>query len=742
MTKVRKISKGDIVTYHSYEWIVKRKRNGMVNLIRRQVNTGPPIWVPRSRLKHADSSWRTNLRAGDPVKLYLGGHWILAKILRREGNNLCIQPSFTNITIRHRDSSGHIAKASHDHPLWKEDTTRLVMFQGEIHLERGKGLIFPWTYAEGVPVAPRAHQLVKKVQVPVVHTRGFPMNMYNSLTTEEILYDVFHTDSYSLPSLLRSLAVQFVSHRLARYTPRRNDAIDDFAAASLDENDTRRVNELMSVGEHGAVWALNEFAIYRHFSRPYFVPKIYYNESLQVLDIEIYWTGIRMQVTPSLKKIFQMISAPLEYSPAIVEVDSSPEISYALSRMLGQECEPLEKLYLRKTGSHWLTLASGFCRDSFHSFGGVVNIPGIDYPLLVRELVRRSPLKTLVVVETDTLPMWKGFSWWHGTKREDDLVVVTTRSTLIRSWTSLNGFKRLVCVAIPSQGTVYNDVLASMPCKVRWAFSKSVHEAFRVLGLPPNDKAVIHLSRRSMEEMGILFPIKTVQKIVCRTKQDVRNIVRNISTLPYNKRKEMLSKYLLNPSLVPPYIRGEKLDTYNGTIPSIATNFKVDASLLEQRTKETCAVCLEQIKEPAVTPCGHVFCASCADELDKRNINCALCRSKINGFMRVSDENTPGKIVMHGGSCYRVQDDETWGSKYSLLKEHADATFITQYGSVKRVLKKAFPKTTVVTRKAIDNGLKVQTSKVVMVEPEDLPNFDYAWGQDLEIISLCYTVNV
>ena len=110
--------------------------------------------------------------------------------------------------------------------------------------------------------------------------------------------------------------------------------------------------------------------------------------------------------------------------------------------------------------------------------------------------------------------------------------------------------------------------------------------------------------------------------------------------------------------------------------------------------------------------------------------------------MRVSDENTPGKIVMHGGSCYRVQDDETWGSKYSLLKEHADATFITQYGSVKRVLKKAFPKTTVVTRKAIDNGLKVQTSKVVMVEPEDLPNFDYAWGQDLEIISLCYTVNV
>ena len=378
--------------------------------------------------------------------------------------------------------------------------------------------------------------------------------------------------------------------------------------------------------------------------------------------------------------------------------------------------------------------------------------------MLVRELVMRSPLKTLVVVETDTLPMWKEFSMWHGNRREDDLVVVTTRSTLLRSWTSLNGFKRLISFAMPSPGTVYADVLNSMSCKVRWGFAwqgcnygefkrgSNPHladrRAFNVLGLPVHSRAVVHMSKQEMEQMGVLFPIKTVQKVICRSKQNIRNILRNISTMPYNKRKEMLSKYLLKPSLVPAYIRGEKLDSYNGTIISIAENFKVDAGLLEQRTKETCAVCLEQIKDPAVTPCGHVFCATCATELDNRNISCALCRSKINGFMRVSDKNTPGKIVMHGGSCYRVQDDDTWGSKYSLLKEHADATFITQYGSVKRVLKKAFPKTTVVTRKAIDNGLRVNTSKIVMVEPDSCPYLDFAWGKDLEIIKLCYTVNV
>jgi hypothetical protein len=297
-----------------------------------------------------------------------------------------------------------------------------------------------------------------------------------------------------------------------------------------------------------------------------------------------------------------------------------------------------------------------------------------------------------------------------------------------------------------------------MSCKVRWAFAWQGNifgsypqesplycvdrRAFNVLGLPFDNGAVVQMTKQQMEQMGVLFPIQTVQKIICKSNKNITNVVTNISTLPYSKRKEMLSKYLLNPNLVPLFIRGEKLETYNGTISSIANNFKIDEEILEKRTKETCAVCLEKIQDPAVTPCGHVFCSACAIELDKRNINCAMCRSKINGFMRVSDENTPGKIVMHNGSCYRVQDDNTWGSKYSLLKEHSDATFITEYGSVKRMLKKAFPRTTVVTRKAIDNGLRVKTSKIVMVEPESIPDFAYAWGKDLEIISLSYTVTL
>lgn len=746
MVKKRKIQKGDIVKYHSHIWVVKRKRNGMVNLLRRMVNTGPPIWVPEARLKHANENWRRTLINGDPVSLFLGGHWVHARVLRREGNNVCIQPSFTNISIRLEDSSGHIAQSTHEFPIWKEDTTRLVMFQGEVCLERGAGLMFPWKYGVGVPIARRQLKLITKIQLPVIHTRGLPMRMYNYMSIEEIMHDIFNNGGSQMNPILKQLANQYVNHLAPRYKMRNSDSIDVYVATALDNNDTRRVNELLSIGSNTNEWALAEYALYRHFSRRYLVPKIHFNESLNILDIEIYWSGIIMPPSESIKEILKYISAPMEYKPPIMEVHSSPELSYTLSRMLGMEIEPIEKLYLRSVGTHWLTLNDGFCTQNMNTYGGVINIPGIDFPNLVKELVRRSPLKTLVVVETDTLPMWKDFAWRHGTRKEDDLVVITTRSTLLRCWTSLRGFSRLICTAMPVPGTVYHEVIQKMPCSIRWAFPpggcKYFGEGFDVFSLPPNDKAIISLTKTKMEEMGVLFPIQTVQKIICAPKHDSSQIVRNIAMMPYHKRKELLSKFLLNPTLVPPHIRGEKLDSYNGTLESIADKFKLNKTILESRVTETCAICLEDITAPAVTPCGHVFCSTCASELDKRNINCALCRAKVHGFMRVSSEDTPGKIIMYRGACYRVTDDDTWGSKYAYLKEHSDATFVTQYGSVKRALKKAFPKTQIVTTKSLDNGLKIKTSKLVLIEPGHLPFLDHAWGQDLEIIRLSYTVNI
>lgn len=569
------------------------------------------------------------------------------------------------------------------------------------------------------------------------------MKMYNQLSTDEIMYDIVNNSSENIPLPLRLAAKQYVGQRVSRYQIERVNCIDQFAATALDNDDYRRVNELLSVGTNTSTWALNEFAMYKHFSRPYIVPEVVYNQDISTITLKLSWTGVRMPMTHNIKQLLEIISTPMDYRPSLVEVHGSPEISHALSKMLGMEIEPLEKTCLRYVGDKWLSLDHGFCNKSLNTYGGVISIPGIDYVTLVKELVLRSPLKTLIVVETNTLPMWKEFARWHGARRDNDLVVVTTRSTLIRCWTSLNGFHRLICTSIPNIGTVYNNVISSMPCKIRWAFcQREAITGFNVLGIPYDSRACVSLTRLEMEQMGVLFPMKVVQRVICNVKHGQEHVLKNIQSLAFLKRKEMMSKYLLRPSLVPPQIRGEKLDSYKGTLESISSNFKIPKETLQGRVKETCAVCLETISDPAVTPCGHVFCAECATELDKRNINCALCRAKVKGYMRVSDEDTPGKVVMHGGSCYRVDADDSWGAKYSLLKEHTDATFITQYGSVKRELQKAFPKIPVVTRRAIDNGLRVETQKIVMIEPDPLPDFDYAWGQDLEIIQLSYTVRI
>ena len=119
-----------------------------------------------------------------------------------------------------------------------------------------------------------------------------------------------------------------------------------------------------------------------------------------------------------------------------------------------------------------------------------------------------------------------------------------------------------------------------------------------------------------------------------------------------------------------------------------------------------------------------------------------MCRSNIDGFMRVSDQDTKGKVIMFKGKCFRISDTMTWGSKYRFLKQHTDATFITKYSSVKRALKKAFPGTNVVSLRAVQRGVRVHASKIIMIEPDDLPDFNYAWGKDKEILRLCYSVTI
>ena len=139
---------------------------------------------------------------------------------------------------------------------------------------------------------------------------------------------------------------------------------------------------------------------------------------------------------------------------------------------------------------------------------------------------------------------------------------------------------------------------------------------------------------------------------------------------------EQLSLFLEHPELVPVEYRGEKRAAVEATLEKISKQFGVTEKLLGSRAQETCSVCLETITDASVTQCGHVFCTECMQQLHEKQINCPLCRSKIKSFLKVSDQNTKGKIKVFHGTPYRLPEDESWGKKIDFIKKHKDADVI------------------------------------------------------------------
>ena len=741
MVKCKKIKRFDIVKYGGHEWYVKKKKEHKCLLVRRDVKTGVPIWAPRKKVKLANHSWRSQLKKNDPVCIFLCGIWCQASVIRREGNNICAQLSFTNFTVRLSQDSGRIREDMHDFPLWKEDASQFVMHNTHLRIERAPGVLFPMEYAQSTPVQTPKPKYITTVKFPFQHMPSISMKLYKHLSVEEIMHDIHFSMNADMPLLLRQIVSQFINFRRKAY-PLGNNLLQSYVEEALLHNDHVRVQELMTVGNKEDVMVRNEWAIREHFSFPFFDVKVRITECL---EIDLLFNSMFGDTVPApVRQILLSISKPLLYDPPVYQVDTSPCLQYVISRMLGMEETPLQALHLREVNGFFLTEELGFCAKTCNRFGGIVNVYGLDTAALVRQIMKRSPHKTLVIVDPNTLRAWSGFSQWYGKKKEDDLVVVTTKSTLNRNWRKLNGFKRIISLVMPTPGSVFADILHKHSAKIRWAICKrsNEHLGWHMLGQRPDERARILLSKVQMEQMGVIFPLMSVQRVVCDCDHtSYKQIFKNAFWMPNRKIDEYLSKFLLHPSLVPVHIRGQKLDVCEGTIDVIAKRFDVKEDLLKSRVLETCSVCLEKICNPSVTSCGHVFCEDCVKELDSRNINCAMCRAKFSGYMKISDKNTPGIIEMHNGSCYRIPEQETWGLKYQVLKQHADATFVTKYSAVKSKLTQSFKKTNIITEKALQHGMTVNTKKIVLIEPDiTLTYFDKAWSQDLEIIQLSYTV--
>ncbi|KAA8498416.1 Peroxisome biogenesis factor 10 [Porphyridium purpureum] len=58
-------------------------------------------------------------------------------------------------------------------------------------------------------------------------------------------------------------------------------------------------------------------------------------------------------------------------------------------------------------------------------------------------------------------------------------------------------------------------------------------------------------------------------------------------------------------------------------------SLEVGMSISQSRSRKSCTLCLEAMRDPACTPCGHVFCWHCVAPWTVRNAACPLCRQEL-----------------------------------------------------------------------------------------------------------------
>jgi len=745
MVKRRRIRVNDFVTYASREWIVITKGLDRVTLVRREVTLSNRVTVRISRVKHADQMWRDRLKHGDPIEYFLFNAWVPAKIISHTSGTVQIQPSFSNFTVQELAHSSKISKGNHNFPIWQVEKSYEVMYQNNPRLVRGDGLLYPWEYAEGIPLPTQIRAPVLSISFDSFETTSYPVSMYNDFSTDQIVCDLYKNKPVGLPGTLSLLVDQYSECRGTRCMLLNNSSLSDYVNIALEHGDDRRVNELLSVGEHGSIFAFTEYLISQYYTQPVLDMDITYKNGKVVVDIFRFnfWMS-----SPTIVELFKRLSVPVRYNPVQYEISGSPEISFILSRMLGMEEENVYKLYLRTMGNIQVTLSSGWCIVPRTMYGGVICVHGLNTQILVRELMQLRPLKTLIIVKSNTLNNWTEFSKFRGTCEADARVVVITQHMFVRHAPYLKGFDRVICIALPSSGS-YARALSAFDAKTRWAICRDDNIellcAWGVHGLGHSDqRGEIKLTRDNQLAMGVTFPQISINDIVCPA-GNTTNIARNTMHLRKTRREMILSKYLLHPSLVASHYGGERLDDCEGTMETICKTMSLDKTRLTEHLKDTCAVCLEAFETPVVTSCGHVFCAECATELQKRKVlNCPMCRAKIQGYMRVSNENTLGEVTMHHGVCYRISGDRGWGAKMDYLRTYPHATIVSKYSNVVARLKRELPNKDIFCLCMAAGGRVPKKHHVILVEPcSNVENiFDTAYGKDIFVTMLRYMVDL
>jgi len=609
----------------------------------------------------AAEDWRALLRPNDEVEFYFEQFWIHSRV--HAVNPLVIQPTFTRVLIA---SEPHrIRRARSSIPVQFEmcvgpyDRFDQVLVAGEWYVVdkclSASVLTMDRHYFAYAQISGSISRMDAKTLVgtiPFEHGTGF--------TDSDSILD-------SLPATKFRDCSRYACHELWR---RSVCNLDQWVSSSYDNGDFRGARDLMACADHLQKFEMARWFEWRWCSIPYL------KFDFSPTEVRVYWTRVsplpssRMlcYVTPVLRELF----VPEE---TVLSLPGPSE------RLLDWQVPVVDEMCLHEDRN----VCASFCDAvgpkglMFSHFGGFLlrQLPvrhggvlsagaGLGKTWMLLDLVRRRPLKTLVVVPLCVLSHWVGVcaefgmsvSVWHGSKKDSSgRVVLTTCRTLSRGLPS-GSFERLVLdeAQTVKLGSSSMRLLCSLDIRTRWYVSTSPRfkEAcvfLRVfpfcLSYQPSGACEMPSEVTLARDIPLQVTYETVpmRYPACYSELELSNSDRNV--------------FRYDPRLVSPELVHERVLVHKNTLEN------VKASLSHELDIGSCPVCLEEIVDPLVTQCGHAVCSDCGSRLMELKSNCPMCRDTLYPLTSISDKEE--KTLMINGRSYRERDT-SGGNMWEVLK--------------------------------------------------------------------------
>lgn len=683
MSKRKRFSVGDVVEWRNGEYTI-------VSLDPVKLRATCPGYFRDYTCRYSDlrmvDDWRARLKPNDEVEYYFENFWIHSHVHEVTPRGFMLQPTFTRTLL-----------LSEPHRIRRARTTIPVRFERPEHpvYNRFDQIMVGGEWYVVDKCLPSFVLTVDNRYIPYSGIVGKMSNPHSRMHIGSVPFEkeCEFDDTLSIMDCTRRFrnCYRYAQHQLWRRPGMYN--LDEMVSDAYDHDDAAGVENLMACADYLSTYEMARWFEWRWSAIPYL------DFQFSPGKVDVYWTRctplssavMLRYVTPVLAMFFK---PTVRHVPPPVE---SPQLrdwqNEAVDQMCVQEevntcrafCDTVETSSGPVVFSHY----GGFMQRALpFRYGGVLTAgAGMGKTWMVLDLVRRTGLKTLVVVPLSLMAHWSSVcqqlglthTVWHGQKKDDSgTVVLSTTRTLTRSLPSVE-FDRLVLdeAQLVKSSSAAMVMLCNLDIAIRWYVSSQPRFKEACIFLHVYPFCVGYQPLEAAEIPCEVFVQKSFPLFVTNERYTMRYPA-CYAQLSLSSSDMNVCRY--DPQLLSPEFLHERVSVHRSTLEH------VQSTLSHQIDIGKCPVCLDPIEQAMVTSCGHAVCSDCGDKLVQLGSNCPMCRSDMYPLTLLSDSTE--QTITINDRIYRERDVSP-GNMRQVLEDCAqgETVYVTRSSVLHRALK-------------------------------------------------------